>query len=141
MKIAVVSDNGTMIAGHFGRARGFIVYTVDNSAITGKDWLSNTFTAHAQGHVHGVQGEHQHGMHGHGPILRALSDCEVVISRGMGRRAYDDLTQSGCRVVITVEEDAQNAVELFLAGQLVDQPQLACNHGHGHEHGHQGGCH
>ncbi|MCX6831728.1 MAG: dinitrogenase iron-molybdenum cofactor biosynthesis protein, partial [candidate division Zixibacteria bacterium] len=63
------------------------------------------------------------------------------ISGGMGRRAYDDLAQSGHQVVITNEENVEKALNLFLAGQLVDQPQLACGHGHGHGHEHQGGCH
>lgn len=141
MKVAVVSDDGVAIAAHFGRAQGFVVYTIENSSVTAKDWLPNTFTAHAHGHSHGDHDEQGHGMHGHGPILRALADCDVVISRGMGRRAYDDLAQSGLQVVITGEENVERALSLFLAGQLVDQPQLACGLGQGHEHGHQAGCH
>lgn len=141
MKVAVVSNDGTTIAEHFGRARGFVVYTIENNSVTAKDWLPNTFTAHAQGHSHGDHGDHGQGMHGHGPILMALADYDVVISGGMGRRAYDDLAQSGHRVVITGEKDVEKTLSLFLAGQLIDQPQLACGHGQGHEHGHQGGCH
>jgi predicted Fe-Mo cluster-binding NifX family protein len=137
MKVAVVSDDRITIAAHFGRAQGFVVYTIDNNSVTAKDWLSNTFTAHAQGHPHGEHEEPGHGMHGHGPILKALTDCDAVISGGMGRRAYDDLVQSGHRVLITDEGNVEKALSLFLAGQLVDQPQLACGHGHGH----QGGCH
>jgi len=137
MKVAVVSDDGTTIAAHFGRAQGFVVYTIENNSVTAKDWLPNTFTAHAQGHSHGDHGEHGHGMHGHGPILMALADYDVVISGGMGRRAYDDLAQSGHRVVITGETSVERAISLYLAGQLADQPQLHCDH---HGRGESGGC-
>jgi predicted Fe-Mo cluster-binding NifX family protein len=130
MKVAVVSDDQKTIAAHFGRAQGFIIYTVENNNVTSRDWMPNTFTAHMHGQSHG---EH---VHGHGPVLNALSACDTVISGGMGRRAYVDLTDSGRQVFITSEVDAEKAVNLLLSGQLTDSPEMTCCHGHEHHHDH-----
>jgi predicted Fe-Mo cluster-binding NifX family protein len=135
MKVAVVSDDQTTIAAHFGRAQGFMVYTVEDGKVVSKDWLPNTFTAHMHGHAQQEHGAGQHG-HGHGPVLNALAECDAVISGGMGRHAYTDLTKSGRRVFITSEIDAEKAVNLLLSGQLTDMPELTCCHGHDHQHGH-----
>ncbi len=65
----------------------------------------------------------------HGPILTALADCQVVISRGMGRRIYDDLTAVGIEVFVTELTDAGEAIEQYIKGTPVDRPDLSCNHG------------
>jgi len=93
MKIAVASDDQEKIAQHFGRTRGFLIFSVDEDKVTKRTYIENNFTGHVRGqhHEHGHnQGHgHQH-RHSHSSILEALQDCEVVISRGMGRRLLDD---------------------------------------------------
>jgi predicted Fe-Mo cluster-binding NifX family protein len=123
MKVSIVSDDGVTVASHFGRAKGFIVYTIEDGCITSRTWRANTFTKHSQGLLHG-----HHETDGHKPILEALADCAVIISRGMGRRAYDDLTQNSLRVIITDATEAEKAISLFVSNQLVDQPRLVCDH-------------
>ena len=125
MKIAIASDDEKDIAQHFGRTRGFVVVELDGGAERARVYRPNTFTGHARGLE--AAG---HEVDRHGPILRALADCQVVISRGMGRRLYDDLRQAGVQVYITDETDATRAVELYVRGGLVDRPELGCNHHH-----------
>lgn len=118
MKIAVASNDGRIIAAHFGKARGFVIAEVEGENVRTSNYRPNTFTAHARG----LEGD-EHTSHAHGPILNALSDCGVVISQGMGQRLYDDLTTAGVRVFVTHETDVQRALDLYVNGQLDDRPE------------------
>jgi len=122
MKIAIVSDDGKTISSHFGRTRGFVIFEVEGKEIKSEEYRPNTFT----GHTRGLEGTHEADQHG--PILKALSDCNVVISCGMGRRIYDDLKGIGIEVFITEETDVKKALELYLEGKLADNSDLACTH-------------
>ena len=125
MKVAVVSDDEKTLAAHFGRARGFLVYEVEERQVKHCEYRLNTFTGHARGlEGAGCQADH------HGPILSALKDCAAVISHGMGRRIYDDLRQAGIEAIITDETDAERAIARYLKGELANLPERACAGGH-----------
>ena len=123
MKIAIASNDETTIADHFGRARGFLVYDMDNGTVGNRQFRINNFTGHARG----LQGA-DHSIDRHGPILEALKDCDVVISRGMGQRIYNDLRDVGIQALIVDENSAETALQLFLANKLSDNPEKGCNH-------------
>ena len=122
MKIAIASDDRKTISSHFGRTKGFVIFEVEGKKIKGQEYRLNTFTGHARG----LEGRHE--ANHHGPILDALSDCKVVISRGMGRRIYNDLKEAGIEVLITEEMDVEKALDLYLSGKLVDKPEMGCDH-------------
>ena len=124
MKIAVASDDGKHIAHHFGRTRGFLIFTTTGNTITQKEYLPNNFTGHAKGHHHHGNDHH----HSHGGILDALKDCEVVISRGMGRRLLDDFELAGKKVFVILTEVADDAVDQYLSGNLLHNPDRSCHH-------------
>lgn len=136
MKIAIASDDGKRISAHFGRTRGFQIYTISDCKVEGSEYLENTFTGHAMGmhheHAHGAQHQHGAGGHhqGHGVILEALKECDVVISMGMGRRIYNDLMNAGKEVFITDETTTDAAVEKYLKQELVDNPDKSCSDKH-----------
>ena len=130
MKVAVASDDGTTIASHFGRARGFIVYQIDDAEVKHREYLLNTFTGHARG-LSGAG----HAADRHGPILDALKGCEAVISHGMGRRIHDDLRAAGIEAYIVDETDPEQAVELYLTDALENRPDKGCDHRPGDHHG------
>ncbi|HID40066.1 MAG TPA: iron-molybdenum cofactor biosynthesis protein [Calditrichaeota bacterium] len=123
MKIAIASDDGRTIAGHFGRTRGFIFYEIENGQIINREYRPNDFTGHARG----MSGQ-SHEMDRHGPILSALADCRAVISQGMGRRIYDDLQSAGIEAFIVGETDTDKAVELYIKQELKDNPDEGCEH-------------
>jgi len=125
MKIAIASDDGKTIASHLGRTKGFIIFESGGQDIGKSEYRLNTFTGHARG----LEGA-DHSLDRHGPILAALSDCQVVISHGMGRRIYEDLKQANIDVYITDEIDAERAMELYSQGKLTDRPELSCHHPH-----------
>lgn len=129
MKIAIPSDNGSQISRHFGRAKGFIVFTIEERVIQNEEFVDNRFTGHSQGlHVsHGHQGGDEHH-HSHQGILQALENCSIVIAGGMGKRLVTDMTSSNKQVFITKEVIARKAVELFLEDKLDHQDDLYCEH-------------
>ena len=121
MKIAIVSDDKKIIASHFGRAKGFMIFDIEDNKISNQEYRLNTFTGHARG----LEGA-DHEINRHGPILAALADCKVVVSHGMGRRIYNDLKQADIEVFVTDETNVENAIRLYLSGELVDRPELGC---------------
>ncbi len=125
MKIAVASDNRVNIAPHFGRTRGFLVFDIEGNDIKGKHYVENTFNGHSQGQPHHHDHAHHHSHHG---IMKALSDCEVVISGGMGRRLLADFEAAGKKVYITRAEEADLAITLYLRGKLEHDPEKSCQH-------------
>ena len=127
MRIAIASDDKVSICGHFGRTLGFLIFEIEDNKIIKKEYIQNDFTGHAQGHHHDHKHDHSQA-HSHGGILTALKDCQVVISRGMGRRLYDDFQKVNKEVFISNESDATKAVELYLQGNLIDHPEKGCQH-------------
>lgn len=123
MKIAIASDDKLTIAAHFGRTRGFVIYNINDQNIEEKKYRPNTFTGHARGLEHAG-----HEVDRHGPVLNALGDCAVVISHGMGRRMYDDLKNAGIQSIITAETHIRTALDAYVKGELIDQPERGCKH-------------
>jgi predicted Fe-Mo cluster-binding NifX family protein len=115
MKIAVVSDDGTTVSQHFGRAHLYIVLTVRNGKITAQErrpklghraFVDQPYEElDAQGrHGFGAEDQSQHEQ-----MARAIADCRALIAGGMGRGARENLQQLGIDVVVTDVEDAREA--------------------------------
>ena len=118
MKIAVASDNGSDVALHTGRCQGFVIYEVNGSAATRLEHRANTFTAHALGQCDGHGHEEGASHHSHGPLLAALSDCSVLVTRGLGPRLVADLAARGIDVYLCPVENADEAASLYAQGIL-----------------------
>jgi len=129
VRIAVASDDGISIAGHFGRCAGFEIYDADQDQVTKVERrLNNNSHHHEQGDC-GHHDHHDHGesVHSHESFLTALRDCQAVICRGMGHRAVADLTANGIKPVITAEDfPAQEAVKLYILGRLNQSGESQC---------------
>ena len=92
MKIAAVTEDGVTISQHFGRAPYYVVLTVEDGQVVGREQREKV--AHgrgAGGHVH-VEGQ-AHGFDAasqdtHGRMAAPIADCQVLLARGMGMGAY-----------------------------------------------------
>jgi len=124
MKIAVVTDDGSTVAGHYGRATGYAVFTVENGAVTGSETREkaghHTFAGHADDppaegapHGFGTGAENRHAA-----MAANITDCQVVISGGMGYGAFENLKHRGIEAIITDVTNAEEAVKLYVAGDL-----------------------
>ncbi len=135
MKIAAVTDDGKTISAHFGRARAYVVVTVEDGKATERE-LRSKVGHHDfvhEPHEHGEhEHEHEHGRgHGwgaeaegrHARMFAAIADCDVLLARGMGQGAYAGLQQAGIRPVVTTVEDIDAAVQSYLDGGLEDHPE------------------
>ena len=121
MKIAFVSDDQVHISPHFGRAALYVVYTVEEGRVVGREVRQKP--GH---HVFAAEPHQEGGRHGFGPgaeerhrrMFEPISDCEVVVAGGMGWGAYESLRSRGITPIVTDVEDIEEALKLFLEGRL-----------------------
>ena len=137
MKIAAVSEDGTTISQHFGRAPFYIVLTLQDGRIISREQRDKLGHAHFAGgehHEHGSHSpDHGSGTRGHGfdpasqgrhaQMVTAIADCQALLARGMGAGAYQSIEQAGIRPVITDIEKIEDAVEAYAAGRIVDHTE------------------
>jgi len=126
MKIAVITDDGKTISQHFGRAPYYLVATVEDGKIVGRETrekLGHTQFAN-QPHPEEIPGQ-LHGMdtashNKHLQMAEAISDCEALLCRGMGMGAYESMKARNIRPVVTDIADIDEAVIAYVNGQLLD---------------------
>jgi uncharacterized protein len=120
MKIAAVSDDGKTICAHFGQARQYVVLTVEEGKVVGKEVRDRSSQLRMTQPI--GQGEVQQHVHGHGhdhnAMAAAIKDCTVVLAGGMGRPAYTSLKSNGLEPVITDIVDIDEAVQAFISGSM-----------------------
>ncbi len=129
MKIAAVSEDGITISQHFGRAPFYIVVTVENKTIVAKEKRDKMGHAHFAGEPH-AEGEDPRG-HGfdpaaqsrHASMAAAIADCQVLLARGMGAGAYESMRQAKIQPIVTEIANIDEAVQAYLAGELVDHTE------------------
>jgi predicted Fe-Mo cluster-binding NifX family protein len=122
MKSAVVSDDGTTISQHFGRAMFYVVATVEGGKVVSKEKRAkaghHTFAAHEQhpaGEHHGFDAASEAK---HRTMADTIADCQVLLAGGMGRGAHESLKSYNIKPVVTDEENIDQAVQLFADGKL-----------------------
>ena len=128
MKIAVTYENGQIFQ-HFGHTKAFKIYTVEDNKVVSADVIDTNGSGH--GALAGM--------------LRILG-VDTLICGGIGGGAQTALRDAGIALYGGVSGDADTAVEEYLAGTLMFNPDVKCSH-HDHEHGEGGhtcgshGCH
>jgi predicted Fe-Mo cluster-binding NifX family protein len=127
MRIAVASDDGTQIAEHTGRCRGFVIFEITGQDAAQVEFRKNEFTAHAHGECHGEHAQPGVDMHhSHAPLVEALSDCQVLITRGLGPRLVADLATQGIAVHVCNVAAVDEAARLYARGQLPRATSGSC---------------
>jgi len=129
MRIAAVSEDGSTISQHFGRAPFYVVVTVEDGKIVTRE------TRDKLGHVQFAEDTHEeHGQetdprgHGfdpaaqsrHSRMAAAIADCDVLLARGMGAGAYESMRQAGIRPIVTDIPTIDQAVQAVISGQITD---------------------
>ena len=114
MKIAVTYENGNVFP-HFGRTQQFKVYEIEEGKII-------------DAQVMDTEGN------GHGALAGLLADWGVntLICGGIGAGAQTTLMEAGIKFYGGVDGSADEAVDALLAGSLIYNPEVHCDH---HEHG------
>lgn len=127
MKIAAITDDGNTISQHFGRAQYYLVVTVEDGKITGRELRDKLGHVHFNNQLHEVERPGQpHGMDSashdkHVQMAQAIADCEALLCRGMGMGAYESMKAVGIRPVVTDIPIIDEAVQAYVDGQIVDR--------------------
>ncbi len=124
MKIAVVTDDEKTISQHFGQASLYVVYTVEDGKVTGKE------TRAKMGHRHFVSRDERPHVHGerhgfdlasvnrHASMAVTIKDSQVLITGGMGMGAYQSMVSCKIEPIVTDIESVEEAVKLYIEGKL-----------------------
>ncbi len=110
MKIAIASDDKTLISHHFGKALGFMVFDIQKNKIVSKSYRENI-----------GKNSGECGSCNHSTMINNIKDCEVVISYGMGQRIYNDLIISKITPLVTQENNVDDALKKYLKNQLINR--------------------
>ncbi|MGD8717628.1 MAG: NifB/NifX family molybdenum-iron cluster-binding protein [Candidatus Zixiibacteriota bacterium] len=132
MRIAMPTDDRKTLAGHFGRAAEFAIYEADKGEARLVEYRPNH-------HVHAGHGEGQGAGAGQGAGGRGsgfeegLAGVEVLICRGMGRRAQEVCASMGIRVMYAQDDGLDDVASRFARGELAGgEPSCDCGSGHQH---------
>ncbi len=121
MKIAFVSDDGSNISAHFGRAKFYVVIESENKQIINRRLISKESMLC---NCHDHKGERNHKKGRHQEIFEAIQDCNILISRGMGKGAFQRLETLGVQSILTEVNDIDEALSAYLNGKLKNVPGL-----------------
>jgi predicted Fe-Mo cluster-binding NifX family protein len=128
MKIAIPSMDGSTISQHFGRCKTFLIFELEGGRIAGRELRENG--QGCGGHSH-EEGGASHQGDTHGGFVRLLSDCQVVIAKGIGGGAMQALRGAGIRVALVQDDCSPEEALLRLAGGGLSESGAAactCHH-------------
>jgi predicted Fe-Mo cluster-binding NifX family protein len=127
MRVAVASEDGRTIAAHTGRCRAIAIFDVIGPEVrTVEHRASGARGADGDGcHDHRSSGAQTHD---HSALVDALSDCGVLITRGLGPRLVADLASQGVEAYVCSVSEVTEAVRLFAAGSLPRASGAGCGH-------------
>jgi predicted Fe-Mo cluster-binding NifX family protein len=139
MKIAAVTEDGTTISHHFGRAPLYVVVTVEEGHIIAHEQRDKAghrqFASQQHDHEHEHHADHGQGSeqhyHGmgtqadgrHAQMAHTIADCEAILVRGMGMGAYQGMKSRGITPVITDIASIDEAVMAYVEGHIVDHTE------------------
>ncbi|MCR5665210.1 MAG: DUF134 domain-containing protein [Eubacterium sp.] len=115
-RIAVPYEDGEVF-GHFGRTQQFKIFDAKDGKIIGKQVVDTKGNSH-------------------GALVGYLKAAQVdaLICGGIGMGARNALTEAGIRFYVGVTGAADDVVNDLLAGTLLDNPDIRCEHHHGCQH-------
>ena len=109
IKIAVAVDNGT-VAEHFGRCKGYKIFTFENGALCNKEYLANP---------------------GHKPFFLpkflAEKNVDVVLCKGIGPKALALFESLSIKVVYGLDGRAEELAKKFIRGEISRSKNI-CEH-------------
>ena len=99
-RVVLPTDDGRTLA-HFGIARSYAVFEVEDGRVVGREDRANPDPAH------------EHPAH-HKLVLDTVRDCQVVIASHMGPPMVRSLQRVGARVLQAPSEDVDASLQAYL---------------------------
>jgi len=132
MKIALVSDDELTISKHFGRATNYIVVLIENDKLVARTTRPKLVNCDSNSRHHGAHGRrsnpdgkgfgHQ-AKDTHQKMFETIRDCDILVTRGMGRGAYLDLRQLGVKPIVTDIAEIEMAIDAILEETIVNHTE------------------
>ena len=124
MKIAVATMDGTHLSQHFGQTSAFVVFSVEDSQIQGKEFRPLRGTVHDVMHCEPSASAPARG------IDAILGDCDVVVVGGIGAGAIRRLEENGLRaVMLQGANTVDDSIARYLKGDCsAAVSTCACHH-------------
>jgi predicted Fe-Mo cluster-binding NifX family protein len=131
MKVAAITDDGETISMHFGRAQYYLVCTIEDGKIIERELREKMGHRHFANQPHDDHDSNDPRGHGFGAgaaerhvsMIGAITDCEALIVRGMGRGAYIALEEANIKPAVTDIERIEEAVQAYIDGTIVDHSE------------------
>jgi predicted Fe-Mo cluster-binding NifX family protein len=148
IKIAAVSDDGQNISRHFGRATKYVVVTIENGLVTGREVRDKISHRDFQGEAslqiseareeyHALELEEhddddaQDGSDGRGfgqkaaarhqRMLDTIADCEIVLAGGMGQGLYEAMKAQTIYPILTEILNIDQAVQAIINDTITNR--------------------
>lgn len=128
MNIAAVTDDGKTVSPHFGRASLYVVFFVEDGRIIKQELREKV--GHREFQSEGLEGQRKprdnpqgsgfgkHSGEKHQRMFATITDCEVLLARGMGQGAFLGLQQMGVRPILTDIPEIERAVQAVIDGSI-----------------------
>jgi predicted Fe-Mo cluster-binding NifX family protein len=117
-KIAFATDDLIKISPHLGRAKKYLIYTIQNGKVIAQEERVKPV------HDHGKQEGHEH--HGgqiHNDMVQVIADCQIVVARGMGKPAFESVKKAELHTFLTELSTIEEALQAYLEGRLEHCPE------------------
>jgi len=132
MKVAIVTDDGDYVSQHFGRAKYYKIYTIEDGAVTETEMRQRGTGHHAPNANQQEQQQHQateadsaegHGytadaVNKHRSMAAEIADCKALIAGGMGSGAYESFTSAGLDVIMTKFSWTEEAITAYIENKI-----------------------
>jgi predicted Fe-Mo cluster-binding NifX family protein len=125
-KLAFPTDDGETISRHLGESQFYLVAVLDDAG-------NMTFERREKPrHDHNREEpahEHECGHPKRGPALfKPILDCQVLISGGLGKPAYDYAVAQGLEVILPAQKNITDALEAYRTGTLISDMRRVHKH-------------
>lgn len=108
MKIAIPSNDEKTIFPRTGRARGYMVYHIENKNVKRKYYRALPV------HLRHRDDEDEDHEHSHKELVEFLKDCDIVLVKGIGKFLKQDFAYAGLNYKLVKEEKLNDIVQSFL---------------------------
>ncbi|MFP3854717.1 MAG: NifB/NifX family molybdenum-iron cluster-binding protein, partial [Anaerolineales bacterium] len=112
-------------------AQQYAVITIQNGEVAGRE-LRPKFSPHAEG----ADQQHASGSVKHHRMVDPILDCQVLVARGIGQGAHGHLIEADIQPLLTGVKLIEEAVSMYLAGELEHEENRMHAHGRQHHHDH-----
>lgn len=146
-KVAIPTNNGNRVSGHFGPTKQYLVITVKDGKEVSRE-MRDKFShhqgshdenelhrmhqhkhseeehshSHGEGHGHGngSGSGHGHHHHNHNQMLENILDCDYMAVGGMGSPVYQACEEEGIKPILTDIKDIDEVVNAIINGTITD---------------------